>query len=212
MKLTKERRRVVIVSADSEYCSTLIRLLEQSGYATERMADLHQGLPLAASSCTALLILDVDTPGGRAAQPDETPRVPADIPFIVLATRHDETLARYAQESGAISYVVRSADAAQCLPAVRLAISHAETLQQLRDHARHLSIALQQGRAVSMAIGVLMERLRLNQDKAFETLRNAARTRRRRVDEAAIELLGSVESINSATAVRPDTAREVPQS
>jgi AmiR/NasT family two-component response regulator len=212
MKLTKERRRVVVVSADSVFCSALIHLLEKTGYAAERTADLQQALTPAASGWPALLILDVDTPCGRAVQPTEISGVPADIPFIVLSRRHDETLARYALETGAMSYLVRSADAAQCFPAARLAISHAEELRQLRDQARHLSTALQQGRAVSMAIGVLIERLRLNRDEAFETLRSAARTQRRRLDEVAIELLRSVESINSATAARLDTAPEVPQS
>lgn len=212
MTLTKERRCVVIVSADSVFCSALLLLLEKAGYAAERRADLHQALTFAASGWPALLILDVDKSFGRAAQPPKSSDVPADIPFIVLSTQHDDTLAWYAQESGAISYLVRSADAAQCFPAVRLAISHAEKLRQLRDQAGHLSTALQQGRAVSMAIGVLMERLRLNRDKAFETLRNAARTQRRRLDEVASELLKSVESINSATAAPLDSALEVPQS
>jgi response regulator NasT len=176
------------------------------------VADLQQALTPSALDWPVLLLLDVHTPAGRVVQPAETLRVPADIPFIVLSPRLDDTLVRYALEAGAMSYLVRSADAAQCLPAVRLAISRAEELRQLRDKARHLATALQQGRAVSMAIGVLMERLRLNRDKAFETLRNAARTRRRRVDEVAIELLGSVESINSTTAVRLDIAPEVPES
>src|ERR1700761_3016412 len=165
MKLTKVRRQIVIVSADAVFCSALIHLLENNGYAAERMSDVQQALTLAAPGWPALLILNVDTPCGRAMQPAETPSLPADIPFMVLSTRHDETLAQRALETGAMSYLVRSADAAQCMPAARLAISHAEELRQLRDQARNLTSALQQGRAVSMAVGVLMERLRLNRDK-----------------------------------------------
>lgn len=212
MKLPAEQQRIGVVSADSMFCSALIDLLEEAGYSAERMANLQQASTPAGLGWPMLLILDVHTPPGQAVQPAETLRAPADIPFIVLSTRHDETLVRYALEAGAMSYIVRSADAAPCLPTARLAISRAGELRQLRDQTRHLSTALHQGRTVSMAVGVLMERLRLSRDEAFETLRNAARTRRRKLDEVAAELLGSVESINSATPARLSTSPEVLES
>jgi AmiR/NasT family two-component response regulator len=67
----------------------------------------------------------------------------------------------------------------------------------LRETESQLSTALQQSREISMAIGLLMERLRVDRDTAFEKLRDEARAKRRRMNEVAEELLQCVERINS---------------
>ena len=52
-----------------------------------------------------------------------------------------------------------------------------------------LSIALQQSRAVGMAVGLVMERLRLSREMALEILGREARAKRQGVSELAQELL-----------------------
>lgn len=81
---------------------------------------------------------------------------------------------------------------------------------RLRDRECQLSGALLERRDTGMAVGVLMERLRLDRRKAFETLRNGARARGRRIAELAAELLDAVECSNglwdrSGEAVRKET-------
>jgi AmiR/NasT family two-component response regulator len=79
---------------------------------------------------------------------------------------------------------------------------------KLRESKSQLSMALKQSRATSVAIGVLMERLRLDRGKAFSVLRDHARSTRRRVSEVAEELLQSLERVNATTggATQPPAA------
>jgi response regulator NasT len=48
-----------------------------------------------------------------------------------------------------------------------------------------------------MAIGVIMERRRLDRHQAFEVLRTSARTQRRKIGELAQELLSAAEVLNT---------------
>jgi response regulator NasT len=49
-------------------------------------------------------------------------------------------------------------------------------------------------REISMAVGLLMMRDRINREQAFELLRSNARSRRRPIAEIAEQLLSSAES------------------
>jgi response regulator NasT len=48
-----------------------------------------------------------------------------------------------------------------------------------------------------MAVGLIMERRRLDRQQAFESLRSAARSQRRKISEVAEELLAAAELLNS---------------
>ena len=48
-----------------------------------------------------------------------------------------------------------------------------------------------------MAVGLMMERRRLNRQQAFEVLRNLARAQRRKIGEVAEELLSAAELLNA---------------
>lgn len=86
------------------------------------------------------------------------------------------------------------------------ALERAADLRRLRETEHQLSLALQQGRSVSLATGMLMERARLNRQRAFETLRKAARSRRRRLPEFAEELVVALEQLNAVDAVTAGAA------
>ena len=106
---------------------------------------------------------------------------------------------------GALACLVRPVDARQCILTINTAIARADDLRRLRESESHLAIALQESRAASVAIGVLMERLRLDRHAALNILRQQARNRREHMREVAEELLHSIEHLNSFTSVTPRT-------
>jgi AmiR/NasT family two-component response regulator len=84
----------------------------------------------------------------------------------------------------------------QCIPSIETAVARAEDLRRLRQRAAQLSLAVQQNRATGVAVGILVERLRLSRDEAFETLRRRARSRRRTVPDIAEQLVTCEETLN----------------
>jgi response regulator NasT len=69
-------------------------------------------------------------------------------------------------------------------------------LQRLRQSESQLSIALQQNRGISVATGILMERLRLSRGMALEFLRRVTRARRQRMSQVAEDVVKSTEYVN----------------
>ena len=71
-------------------------------------------------------------------------------------------------------------------------------MADLRDSEFHLNRALSQARATSVAIGVLMERHRLDEDAAFQMLRAKARASRRKLADLAEELVRAAELLSAS--------------
>ena len=128
-----------------------------------------------------------------------------DAPFVVVSVIDDEEIERQAIAMGALAYLVRPVDARQCIPMINTAIARADDLRRLRESESNLAIALQESRAASVAVGVLMERLRLDRDGALKILRQQARNRREHMREIAEELLQSIEHLNTFTSATPRT-------
>jgi response regulator NasT len=70
-----------------------------------------------------------------------------------------------------------------------VAIQRGRDIRALRVQAEQLNTALQSGRAVGLAAGLLMARFRLSREEALERLRRHARSNRIRLEEVASELL-----------------------
>jgi AmiR/NasT family two-component response regulator len=59
----------------------------------------------------------------------------------------------------------------------------------LRQNGHHLQRALDERREISIAVGILMERLQVERQHAFETLRKTARAQRRRIEDVASDMM-----------------------
>jgi response regulator NasT len=120
------------------------------------------------------------------------------VPFIFLTAYGEEDVVQQAIENGAIGYLVKPVDIPQLIPAVEAAVARAADLWKLRNTEQQLQTALNENREVSMAVGLLMERRRLNRQQAFEVLRTTARTQRRKIGEVAEEILSAAELLNAS--------------
>lgn len=61
-----------------------------------------------------------------------------------------------------------------------------------------LGQALEARRETSMAIGIIMERRRLDRRAAFEALRSQARSQRRRIQDLAADIVNALDALNQA--------------
>lgn len=160
----------------------------------QRQAD---AIAIVAGKTLDLVVLDIQIPDTSGLELAAVLRDRFSLPFMFLTLVEDEATVHQATEAGALAYLVRSANLRQLLPSIEAALARAEELKKLRQAEASLSAALQQGREVSIAVGVLMERFRLNFDTALEMLRDNARARRQRLHDLATELLEATERLNS---------------
>lgn len=200
-----KRRRILLVGDDTSITARLETLLAEQGHeatAFPTLADLMAVLP---ANHPDLLIFTVGANTARSLALAAKLSSATGSPFIVLTPSWDERDARAGAESGALAVLASSpANLAHCVPAICLALERHLELRLLRRRTELLGGALRRARTISAATGVLMERLKLDQQQAFESLRAAARARRCRLSEFAAALLLALEDLNTLRPVGED--------
>lgn len=93
-------------------------------------------------------------------------------------------------------YVTAGRRIAKAIPTLEAALQCAQELQRLQASEARLSQALDTANTVNFAVGILSERHRIDRHRAFELMRDQARSERRKVKEIAREILDATDYIN----------------
>ncbi|UOD31059.1 response regulator [Massilia violaceinigra] len=194
------RRLILLVDDDVLILGLLGKFLQLAGYEVRIATSGAMALAMLAESGRVpdLALLDVAMPGMSGLELAERLHAESDIPVMFLSGNDDQATVRQAIDGGAVGYLVKPVDTARIAPSVQAALARADELRQLRGNEERLTLALQQGREVGMAVGVLMERHRTDRDSAFQVLREHARSQQRKLNDVAAELLAAAEALNIA--------------
>ncbi|WP_296942934.1 response regulator [uncultured Massilia sp.] len=194
---------ILLVDDDALLLAVLARALEADGFRVCAAGDARQALALlqADHARPQLAVLDIAMPDmsglDLAAQLDG-------IPYMFLSASSGTEVAEQAAAAGAVGFLLKPIDPAQLLPAVRAALARAADIHELRAAEQRLTLALREGRETGMAVGVLMERYRIDRHDALRLLRNHARSNHRKLNEVATELLQAAEALNALAPPRTD--------
>lgn len=188
--------RILLVEDDRLILTTLGKGIRQAGYVVSEAGSGEEALRLVEQAEPDLALLDVRMPGMSGIELAQRLRERMRIPFLFVSAYSDLDIVKQAADSGALGYLVKPLDIPQLVPAIEAALSRAEEIRQLQKREAQLSAALAGGRETSMAVGVLMERLHLDRESAFEALRDHARSQQRKISEAAVMVLEAVEVLN----------------
>lgn len=181
--------RILIVDDDRLTTTLLAAVLSSAGYPVTEAHSGAEALALILNQTFALALLDINMPGmsglelGRHLQAEST------VPFVFLSGSKDDVTVKEAVDYGAIGFLVKPIDAESLIPSIAAALARAEDLRRLRRSEANLTSALAAGRENSIAVGLLMARYHTDRDTAFAVLRDYARSRRRKLNEVANELL-----------------------
>lgn len=190
-----EQRHILVVDDDRLVLAALCEGLRSAGYRVTGSASPLDALALAAREAPDLALLDVRMPEMDGIELGRKLREQGGVPFLYLSAYGDQKVVREAVEEGALGYLVKPLDIQQIVPSIEAALTRARDLAKLRQSEEQLTTALAGNREISMAIGLLMIRDRMNREQAFETLRGNARAQRRPVVDVARELLSSAENL-----------------
>ncbi|HEY0165540.1 MAG TPA: ATP-binding protein [Jatrophihabitans sp.] len=185
--------RILLVEDNIDMRDYLSRLLRADGWQVEAVGSVDEAL--AASEVPDLVLSDVMLPNRsgvelvRLMRADPTlMRIPA---ILLTALAGSESVAE-GLRAGADDYIVKPFAAPELLARVR---THYE-LAKLRDYAfdraeekvANLERALFSNRQIGAAIGILMARLKLTDEQAFDLLRTTSQSRHRKLRDIAEEV------------------------
>jgi AmiR/NasT family two-component response regulator len=192
--------RLLLIDHDAAYARRLDEALSPLGHECTVGSSVDETLAAVRCSTVDLAVIDPAACGGLGLVLARQLRDALAIPFICLAESASQDEVLRATGLGALAFLVRPPDAADCLPAITVALGVA--LAQAADRQRaqgaiaSLERAVAESRAIGFAVGLLMERLGVDRTQAFEALRDEARLRRQRIAEVAETLLAATELIN----------------
>lgn len=189
--------RIVVADDDRLILATLVSGLEQAGYEVRQAHDGVEAVRLVLEWQPDLALLDVRMPNMTGIEAARQIRAEMELPLVFLSAYSEDDFVNTAMEEGAFAYLVKPLDIVQILPTVAAALTRGEEMKALRSSNLNLNRALQGDRSISIAVGLIMERKRLNEQDAFETLRRHARSSRRRLPEVAQELVEAASRLNS---------------
>jgi two-component system, response regulator PdtaR len=199
---------ILVVDDDRLVLAALCEGLRSAGYRVTGTASPHDALGIAERDAPDLALLDVRMPGMDGIELGRKLREQRGVPFLYLSAYGDQKVVRQAVEEGALGYLVKPLDIQQIVPSIEAALTRAREIGKLRQSEEQLTTALAGNREISMAIGLLMMRDRMNREQAFDTLRGNARAQRRPIGEVAKELLSSAENLYTIRKIEKSTRRK----
>lgn len=188
---------LLLADDDAPSLRLLSLCLKSAGYATIETRSGQEAVQLAIEKQPDLAILDINMPGMNGTEAARLIRRETDVPFIFLSAHDESAIVRQAVEEGALGYLVKPIELPRIVPTVQTALSRANELHRLRESEANLATALSVGRETSIAIGLIMERYRLDQNAAFEALRAKARAQRRKIADLAEEIVRAADTLNA---------------
>jgi DNA-binding response OmpR family regulator len=184
---------VMVVDDDRLVLATLVAGLKQAGLEVIETDNGDDAILLARKHKPKLAILDMRMPGKSGMDVARYLAANTDTGFMFLSAFGDSDIVDEAMKMGALGYLVKPVDVRQIVPAVRAALSRSDE-EKPEPPAKTSN---ERGRDELLAIGILMERLRLDYERAVEALRTQAKAEGKQVDELASQMVEAANRLNS---------------
>jgi AmiR/NasT family two-component response regulator len=180
---------VLVADSDAATVAAVAQELRAAGFEVLEALDGPSAFDACVVHAPSLAIISYMICGSTGVETahEITNRTP--VPVVLISAESGDGIASEAVAAGVIGFLVKPIDVRQLLPAVRIALQRARDYHALRSRAEQLNTALQSGRNVSLAAGLLMGTFHIGREEAFERLRRHARSNRIRLEEVASELL-----------------------
>lgn len=170
--------KILVADDDRVVLLTLSEGLREAGFDVVEARDGLQALALCQSEAPDMALLDIRMPGIDGIELARRLRDETSVPFLFLSAYGDEAFVQRAVEIGALGYLIKPLSIGAILPSIRTALARAQDISGLEG-------ALLRNRTIATAVGMLMRSDGLDQQIAFEKLRQQARSERRKLEDLA---------------------------
>ncbi|MCF6282387.1 MAG: response regulator [Candidatus Polarisedimenticolaceae bacterium] len=194
--------QLLLTDDDGIILATFGSGLREAGYDVIEAISGEAALQIVKERQVDLAILDVDMPGLSGIDTARKMRE-LKVPVIFLSAHAGNQLVEAAVAEGALGYVIKPIDVVKVIPTIEAALERANELKTSKETENRLNSALNTGNVANVVVGMTMERYRINQDEAFELLRQQARSERRKVREVASDMISAWETLNR---LKPNTS------
>ena len=196
---------VLIAEDEVPIAMGLARQLELLGHrVVAQAADGRQAVEMAAQQPVDLAVLDIRMPeldGIDAARRINEHRA---TPVIMVTAYCQDDLVARAAEVGVYAYLAKPVRPDELRSAIAIAMKRFGESRGMADEVEQLKLTLQERKVIERAKGVIMRRLGLTEEQAYQRLRRESQNTRKsmgKIAQAVIEaesLLASKETVDPA--------------
>lgn len=187
------KRRIVVAEDESLIRMDIVETLKERGFdVVGEAGNGNEAIELAKKLKPDLMVMDIKMPdldGLSAAEQIAELR----IPVVFLTAFNQEELVARASEVGAMAFLVKPFAPDDLLPAIEVALSRHQQLQQLENEVSDLTERLETRKLVERAKGVLGVQMGLTEPEAFRWIQKAAMDRRIGMVDVAKTILDQLE-------------------
>jgi DNA-binding response OmpR family regulator len=189
--------RILVVDDDRLVLATVVAGLRQAGFEVLEADNGDDAILLARNHRPRLAILDMRMQGKSGMDVARYLASNTSTGFMFLSAFGDPSIVDESARLGALGYLVKPIDIRQIVPAVNAALAKLDAgaaAAAARPAPPAAAAAIQ---AEAIAVGILMERLRLDQNRALQALREQARSEGRSVESLATSMVEAANRLNS---------------
>ena len=187
------KRRIVVAEDESLIRMDIVETLKDQGFdVVGEAGDGLKAIELAKELKPDLMVMDIKMPdmdGLSAAEQIAKLR----IPVVFLTAFNQQELVTRASEVGAMAFLVKPFSPEDLLPAIEVALSRFQQLNQLESEVSDLTERLETRKLVERAKGVLGVQMGLSEPDAFRWIQKAAMDRRIGMVDVARTILDQLE-------------------
>jgi response regulator NasT len=194
---------LMVVDDDRLVLATLVAGLKQAGFDVIEADNGDDAILLARKHKPRLALLDMRMNGKSGMDVARYLAANTDTGFMFLSAFGDKEIVDEAMRLGALGYLVKPLDVRQIVPAVRAALARTNELRvapTTTDPGAGPApgdAAAVRGREEFVAAGILMERLRIDYDRAVAALQLQAHAENTSVGQLAASMVEAANRLNS---------------
>jgi DNA-binding response OmpR family regulator len=194
--MTEARPRLLVVDDDRAILSMLVAGLARAGFDAVVATNADEARRMAADASPVLAILDAQMEGGRGFELADHLLREARVPFLVLAPARDEAVRKRAETCGAAAVLAKPVDLSRLVPAIKAAIAKGAPEPPRRPAGDGLladALEGDHGPQTLIAVGILVERHKVNCDEAVRLLHRQAQEAGAALDVFALAVIEKAE-------------------
>jgi AmiR/NasT family two-component response regulator len=200
--MSDRRLRVVVADDDRDTREYLAEALGRMGHEVVGVAaDGRTLVDLARSTSPDLVITDIKMPSLDGLEAGAAINQDRRVPVILLSAHHDDEMVERAQATPFMSYLIKPVTEADLRVAIPLAMTRYRQLRSLTEEADALRQAMQDRKLIERAKGILMKRLRIDEEDAFRRMRMMASNQNRKMTEISREVAAAEELFHRLEAI-----------
>lgn len=211
-----EKGRILVADDDAVLLELVEKALSVAGFEVYSARSGTQAVDIATTNGIDLALLDYRMPGLSGLEVAKTIHALTSTRFIMMSVHSEQELITAAAGGGALAFLVKPLDMAELVTTVRVQLVRAKEIRQYEaslkkmesERVLDMSRAVASARVVNTAVGVLMERFKINRTQAYSLINQRARNNQQSLVAFSEEILNAAEIDYD---LRPESANGVKQ-